>query len=100
MRREQIIGKPAQALLEAATAHCRAWPTLCAEQMRELVRAVVVKITIEVDRIAIQLSKSALRALLLPAASSSNTAYEPDDDEQIELNIEARGTGADGLRDV
>jgi site-specific DNA recombinase len=36
----------AQALLGAATAHCRAWPTLSAEEVRGVVRAVVVKITI------------------------------------------------------
>jgi len=79
----------AQALLAAATAHCRAWPTLSVEQVRGVVRAVVVKITIGLDRVTIQLSKSALRALLLPAAAAHNTAHEPEDD-LIELNIEAR----------
>ena len=37
----------------------------------------------------IQLSKSALRALLLPAATANHIAHEPEDD-LIELNIEAR----------
>ena len=79
----------AQALLAAATAHCRAWPTRSAEQVRDVVRAVVAKITIGVECIAIQLSKSALRALLLPAAAANHIAQEPQDD-LIELNIEAR----------
>jgi site-specific DNA recombinase len=79
----------AQALLAAATAHCRAWPTRSAEQVRDVVRAVVAKITIGVECIAIQLSKSALRALLLPAAAANHIAQEPEDD-LIELNIEAR----------
>ena len=56
---------------------------------RGVVRAVVAKITIGVECIAMQLSKSALRALLLPAATANNTAHEPEDD-LIELNVEAR----------
>ena len=55
---------------------------------RGVVRAVVAKITIGVECIAMQLSKSALRALLLPAATANNTAHEPEDD-LIELNVQS-----------
>ena len=76
----------AQTLLAAASARCRAWPTLTSEQVREFVRAVVVKVTIGPGNITIGLSKSALRALLLAVAD--NTFYEPEDD-LIELSVEA-----------
>jgi site-specific DNA recombinase len=76
----------AQTLLAAASARCRAWPTLTSEQLREFVRSVAVKVTIGPGNITIALSKSALRALLLAVAD--NTLYEPEDD-LIELSVEA-----------
>ena len=76
----------AQTLLAAAGARCSAWPKVSVEQVREVVRAVVVKITIGPHSIAIALSKSALRALLLGEAD--NTPYEPEDD-LIKLSIDA-----------
>ena len=76
----------AQTLLTAASARCRAWPTLTSEQVRGFVRAVLVTVTIGPQSIAIALSKSALRALLL--AGADNAFYEPEDD-LIELSVEA-----------
>ena len=76
----------AQTLLAGASARCRAWPTLTSEQLREFVRAVVVKVTIGPGNIAIALSKSVLRALLLAVAD--NRFYESEDD-LIELSVEA-----------
>ena len=76
----------AQMLLVAASARCRAWPTLTSEQVREFVRAVVVKVTIGPGNITIGLSKSAVRALLLEVAD--NTFYDPEDD-LVELSVEA-----------
>jgi site-specific DNA recombinase len=73
----------AQTLLAAASARCRAWPTLTSEQLREFVRTLVVKVTIGRQSIAIALCKSALRALLLAVVDN-----EPEDD-LIELSIEA-----------
>ena len=73
----------AQTLLAAASARCRAWPTLTSEQVREFVRTLVVKVTIGRQSIAIALCKSALRALLLAVVDN-----EPEDD-LIELSIEA-----------
>ena len=49
----------AQTLLAAARARCRAWPTLTGPQVRECVRAVMVKVTIGPGKIIIGLSKSA-----------------------------------------
>jgi hypothetical protein len=76
----------AQTLLAAASARCRAWPTLSSEQLREFVRAAVVKVTIGPANIAIAMSKCAWRALLL--AVIDNTVYESEDD-LIELSVEA-----------
>jgi len=76
----------AQTLLAAARARCRAWPTLTGEQVREVVRAVVLKVTIGPGDIAIALSKSAMRAWLLEVAP--NSSDEPEDD-LIELSIQA-----------
>ena len=73
-------------LLVAASARCRAWPTLTSEQVREFVRAVVVKVTIGPGNITIGLSKSAVRALLLEVAD--NTFYDSEDD-LVELSVEA-----------
>jgi len=73
-------------LLVAASARCRAWPTFTSEQMREFVRAVVVKVTIGPGNITIGLSKSAVRALLLEVAD--NTVYDPEDD-LVELSVAA-----------
>ncbi|HEU5296936.1 MAG TPA: recombinase family protein, partial [Burkholderiaceae bacterium] len=58
-----------QALLNAASARSRAWPTLTPEQLRQLVRAVVVRITVAPDALVLALNKGALRSLLLPGAS-------------------------------
>jgi hypothetical protein len=76
----------AQMLLVAASARCRAWPTLTSEQVREFVRAAVVKITIGPANITIGLSKSAVRTLLLEVAD--NTFYDPEDD-LVELSVAA-----------
>jgi site-specific DNA recombinase len=76
----------AQTLLAAARARCGAWPTLTGEQVREFVRAVVLKVMIGPGNIAIALSKSAMRAWLLEEAD--NWSYEPEDD-LIELSIQA-----------
>src|SRR4029078_6323764 len=73
----------AQTLLAAASARCRAWPTLTNEQARALVRTTVVKVTIGRQSIAIALCKSALRALLLAVVDN-----EPEDD-LIELSVQA-----------
>ena len=58
-----------QGLLASASARCQAWPKLAPEQLRQFVRAVIVRVTIGVDRIVIALNKSALRTRLLPAAA-------------------------------
>jgi site-specific DNA recombinase len=76
----------AQTLLTAASERCRAWPTLSSEQLRGFVRAVVVKVTIGAQSIAIALSHSAVRAVLL--AGADNAFYEPEED-LIELSVEA-----------
>jgi DNA invertase Pin-like site-specific DNA recombinase len=76
----------AQTLLAAASARARAWPAVASEQVREFVRAVVVKVSIDPGNIRLALSKCALRALLL--AVVDNTFYEPEDD-LIELSVEA-----------
>jgi DNA invertase Pin-like site-specific DNA recombinase len=72
----------AQTLLAAASARCRAWPTLTSAQLRECVRAVVVKVTIDPGKIIIGLSKSAVRAWLLAAADH---AFCEAEDDRIEL---------------
>ena len=79
----------AQTLLEAAGAHCSARPKLSVEQVREVIRAVVVKVTIGPHSIAIAVRKSALRALLLAEADS--TRYKAEDD-LIQLSIDGRST--------
>jgi len=61
----------AQTLLVAASARCRAWPTLTSEQAREFVRAMVVRVMIRPGTIVIALSKSALRALLLAVVDNT-----------------------------
>jgi len=76
----------AQTLLAAAYDRCRAWPTLDAEQVREFVRTVLVKVTIGPAYIIMALSKSAARASLLEGPDK--TFYEPEDD-LIELSVEA-----------
>ena len=79
----------AQSLLDAASARCNTWPELTAEQVREVIHAVVVRVTIGAHHITIAASKSALRALLLAEAAADNPLDEPEDD-LIELSIEAR----------
>jgi DNA invertase Pin-like site-specific DNA recombinase len=76
----------AQTLLAAASARCRAWPALIGEQVREFVRAVLVKVTIGPDNIVIAVSKTAVRAGLLEVAHSP--CYEPEDD-LLELRVQA-----------
>ena len=76
-----------QALLNAASARSRAWPKLTPEQLRQLVRAVVVRITVAPDALVIALNKGALRSLLLPGASASP---QPAEEDLIALRIQAR----------
>jgi hypothetical protein len=80
-----------QALLASASARCQAWPKHAPEQVRQFVRAVIVKITIGVDLIVVALNKCALRTVRLPAAThgASASALEAEDD-LIQLTIQAR----------
>ena len=53
-----------QGLLAAASARCQRWSKLTPEQVRQFVRAVIVRITVAVDTIVIALNKCALRCEL------------------------------------
>jgi hypothetical protein len=75
-----------QALLNAASARGQAWPKLAPEQVRQFVRALLMRITVAHDTLVIALNKGALRSALLPGASAS---AEPAEDDLIELSIEA-----------
>jgi DNA invertase Pin-like site-specific DNA recombinase len=84
-----------QALIAAASAQCHAWPTLAPDQLRALLRAVIINITIGTHTIVIALSKAALRAGLLAGnfrcAADSAAAPAPGfEDDPIQLTIPAR----------
>ena len=80
-----------QGLLAAASARCERWSKLTPEQVRQFVRAVIVRITVAVDSIDIALNKCALRSVLLPAgAHNANAASQEAEDDLIALSIEAR----------
>ena len=64
-----------QGLLTSASARCQAWSKLAPEQVRGFVRAVIVRITVGVDTIAIALNKCALRKELLAAAAHGARAW-------------------------
>jgi len=80
-----------QALLATARARCQAWRKLAPEQVRLFVRAVIVRISVAQNSIVIALNKFALRSLLLPAVTPSAIATaQADEDDLIELSVEAR----------
>jgi len=80
-----------QGLLAAASARCQAWRELAPEQVRQFVRAVIVRITVAVDTIVIALNKCALRSVLLPAVAHNATAASQEaEDDLIALSIQAR----------
>ena len=59
--------------------------------MRQFVRAVIVRISVTPERIVIALNKRVLRCALLPAAThSASAASRDDEDELLQLTIEAR----------
>ena len=53
-------------LIAAASGQCRAWPALAPEELRTLLCALLVRITVGERTIGISLSKHALRARLFP----------------------------------
>jgi site-specific DNA recombinase len=73
--------------LNSASARARAWPKLTPEQVRQFVRAVLVRITVAPDSLVLALNKGALRSLLLPGASA---LPQQANDDLIALRIEAR----------
>jgi site-specific DNA recombinase len=80
-----------QALLRSASARCQAWPKLSPEQVRQFVRAVLVRITVALDSLVLALNKGAFRsALLLSATHGASASSHPAEDDLIELSIEAR----------
>jgi len=84
-----------QALLAAAGAQCHAWPALAPDQLRALLRTLIIKVTIASNTIAMVLSKAALRARLLAGtghcvADSAAPAHPGFEDDVIELTLEAR----------
>jgi hypothetical protein len=84
-----------QALIAAADAQCRAWPRLAPDELRALVGAMIVKITIGTNNIVILVSKEALRAGLLAGrfrciADSASPATPGFEDDRIQLTVEAR----------
>jgi hypothetical protein len=76
-----------QALLNAARARGLAWPNRAPEQVRQFVRAVLMRITVAHDTLVIALNRGALRSALLPGASA---AAEQAEANLIELCIDAR----------
>src|SRR5689334_9314287 len=80
-----------QGLLAAASARCQRWSKLTPEQVRQFVRAVIVRITVAIDTVVIALNKCALRSVLLPAvAHNAAAASQEAEDDLIALRIEAR----------
>jgi hypothetical protein len=84
-----------QAPLAAAGAQCHAWAALAPDQLRALLRTLIIKVTIASNTIAMVLSKAALRAWLLTGtghcvADSAAPAHRGFEDDVIELTLEAR----------
>ena len=80
-----------QGLLTCASARYQAWQKLSPEQVRQFVRAVIVRISVTPERIVIALNKRVLRCALLPAAThSASAASRDDEDELLQLTIDAR----------